>query len=65
MKKFQHLNERSSIHNQHAWSTNLLSRVLPPVFFENKFMNNFLKAIELILVSGYSKASLVRTYFKF
>lgn len=63
--KYNHLNKRSSIHESNAWSNNLLSRVLPEVFFENSFMKNFLKAIELILVVGFSKASVVKNYFKF
>lgn len=65
MKKYTHLNKRTSIHDSNAWSKNLLNRTLPDVFFENTFNKNFLKAIELILVSGFSASSIVKKYFKF
>ena len=65
MNKYQHLNKRTSIHDGNAWSKNLLNRVLPDVFFENNFMKNFLKAIEMILVAGFGTSSNVRNYFKF
>lgn len=65
MNQYKHLEKRSSIHDQNAWSKNLLRRTLPDVFFENSFMKNFLKAIELILVTGFSKSSVVKKYFKF
>lgn len=65
MSKYQHLNKRQSIHDTSKWSKNLLQRVLPDVFFENSFMKNFLKAIEMILTASFSKASIVKSYFKF
>ena len=65
INKYEHLTKRQSIHNQNNWSTNLLQRALGQSFFENMFLKNFLKAIELILVAGFTSSLNVKKYFKF